>query len=113
MKNSVICDIIKAKSGVEMYRDRGVYVFPDKDMMRIFAYDGEYTVEYPSLTFAKQLVDFLQIDMTSSRKTIKNFRLYDDKTVDCKLLMNNLPFRLKLLKRQLHERTEDYLALKE
>lgn len=96
-----------------MYRDRGVYVFPDKDMMRIFAYDGEYTVEYPSLTFAKQLVDFLQIDMTSSRKTIKNFRLYDDKTVDCKLLMNNLPFRLKLLKRQLHERTEDYLALKE
>ena len=31
-KNIIVCVIIKVKGGVEMYRDRGVYVFPDKDM---------------------------------------------------------------------------------
>lgn len=71
-----------------MYRDRGVYVFPDKYMMRIFAYDGENAVEYPSRTYAEQLVDFLEIDMTPFRKAVKNLRSYDDKTVDCELLMN-------------------------
>lgn len=57
-----------------MFRDRGVYVFPNKDMMRIFAYDGENAVEYPSLTFAEQLVDFLEIDMLPFRKAVKNLK---------------------------------------
>lgn len=38
------------EGGVEMYRDRGIYVFPDKDKKRIFAYD-ENTAAYPSLTW--------------------------------------------------------------
>ena len=56
LKKVVVCDIIRTKGGVEMYRDRGVYVFPDKDRMRIFAYDSENAVEYPPLTYAEQLV---------------------------------------------------------
>lgn len=71
-----------------MYRDRGVYVFPDKDRMRIFAYDSENAVEYPPLTYAEQLVDFLEIDMTPFRKAVNNLKSYDDNTVDNELLMN-------------------------
>ncbi len=71
-----------------MFRDRGVYVFPDKDKMRIFAYDGENAVEYPSLTFAEQLVDFLEIDMSPFRRAVNNLKSYDDNTIDDKLLMN-------------------------
>lgn len=88
LKKVVVCDIIRAKGGVEMYRDRGVYVFPDKDRMRIFAYDSENAVEYPPLTYAEQLVDFLEIDMTPFRKAVNNLKSYDDNTVDNELLMN-------------------------
>ena len=88
LKNFAVCDIIKAKGGVEMYRDRGVYVFPDKDRMKIFAYDCENAVEYPSLTFAEQLVDFLEIDMTPFHKAINNLKSYDDNMVNGELLMN-------------------------
>lgn len=71
-----------------MYRERGVYVFPNKESMRIFAYDGENAVEYPSLTFAEQLVDFLEIDMLPFRKAVKNLKSYDDNSLDFELLMN-------------------------
>lgn len=70
LKNIFVCDIIKAGWCREIYRDKGVYVFPDKDMMRIFAYDGENAVECPSLTYAEQLADFLEIDMTPFRKAV-------------------------------------------
>lgn len=88
LKKIIVYDIIKLKGGVEMYRDRGVYVFPDKNKMRIFAYDGENAVEYPPFTFAEQLVDFLEIDMTPFRKAVNNLKSYDDNTVDEELLMN-------------------------
>ena len=56
--------------------------------MKIFAYDGENAVEYPSLTFAEQLVDFIEIDMSPFRKAVNNLKSYDDNTVDFELLMN-------------------------
>lgn len=71
-----------------MFRDRGIYVFPNKYMMRIFAYDGENAVEYPSLTYAEQLVDFLEINMSPFRKAVNNLKSYDNNTVDFELLMN-------------------------
>lgn len=69
-----------------MYKDRGVYVFPDGNKMRIFAFDGENATEYPPLTYAEQLVDFLEIDMSMFSKLLNNLKSYDDATVDEELL---------------------------
>ena len=46
-----------------MYKKRGIYVFPDGEKIRIFAYDGESGTEYTKTTFSRQLIDFLEINM--------------------------------------------------
>lgn len=86
LKTFFVCGIIDTKDGAEMYKDIGIYVFPSGDKMRIFAFDGEKATEYPPLTYAEQLVDFLEIDMSVLIKQVNNLKSYDDATVDEELL---------------------------
>lgn len=82
LKILFVCDIINTKDGDEMYKDKGIYVFPEGDTMKVFAFDGKKAIEYPSITYAEQLVNFLEIEMSVFRKAINNLKSYDDATVD-------------------------------
>lgn len=57
-----------------MYKQRGIYVFPDGEKIRIFAYDGKSGTEYAETTFVRQLIDFLEINMDVFRKAVNNLK---------------------------------------
>lgn len=69
-----------------MYRKRGLYVFPDGEKIRIFAYNGASGTEYAETTFACQLIDFLEIDMDMFRKAVSNLKSYNDNEINIKQL---------------------------
>lgn len=69
-----------------MYKQRGIYVFPDGEKIRIFAYDGETATEYTKTTFSRQLIDFLEINMDVFRKAVNNLKSYNDNDIDAKQL---------------------------
>lgn len=69
-----------------MYRKRGLYVFPDGQKIRIFAYNGESGTEYAETTFARQLIDFLEIDMSMFCKALNNLKSYNDNDISVKQL---------------------------
>lgn len=69
-----------------MYNKKGLYVFPEeKDTYRIFTFDGESVVELPVTTYAQQIIDFTEIDMSVLQKIVVNTRkvdLYQDNYYD-------------------------------
>lgn len=69
-----------------MYRKRGLYVFPDGQKIKIFAYNGESGTEYAETTFARQLIDFLEIDMSMFCKALNNLKSYNDNEISVKQL---------------------------
>ncbi len=69
-----------------MYRKRGLYVFPDGEKIRLFAYNGEAGTEYAETTFAHQLIDFLEIDMSMFCKALNNLKSYNDNEISVKQL---------------------------
>ena len=67
-----------------MYLSRGLYVFPNKNTTRRFMYDGEEATELPEITFEKQLIDFLEIDLTPFNRLLDKLKAYtkDNTTPD-------------------------------
>ena len=59
-----------------MYLSRGLYVFPNKNTIRRFMYDGEEATELPEITFERQLVDFLEINLTPFNEALDKLRTY-------------------------------------
>ena len=58
-----------------MYKKKGMYVFPtEKDGYRIFIFDDDAVKELPATTYAKQIIDFTEIDMTVLEKIVLNAR---------------------------------------
>lgn len=59
-----------------MYLKRGLYVFPNKNKISRFMYDGEEATELPEITFERQLIDFLEINLTPFNKALDNLKTY-------------------------------------
>ena len=59
-----------------MYLSRGLYVFPNKNTIRRFMYDGEEATELPEITFEQQLIDFLEIDLTLFNRLLDKLKAY-------------------------------------
>ena len=56
----MMCAIIVVTYFLEaklMYLSRGLYVFPNKNTIRRFMYDGDEATELPEITFEQQLID--------------------------------------------------------
>ena len=58
------------------YLSRGLYVFPNKNTIRRFMYDGEEATELPEITFEQQLIDFLEIDLTPFNRLLDKLKAY-------------------------------------
>lgn len=69
-----------------MITKKGVYVFPtEKDCFRLFTCDGETFKELPSTTYAKQIIDFAEINLQviiDVLDKIKSFDFYENGTYD-------------------------------
>ena len=67
-----------------MYLSRGLYVFPNKNTIRRFMYDGDEATELPEITFEQQLIDFLEIDLTPFNRLLDKLKAYtrDNTTPD-------------------------------
>lgn len=59
-----------------MYLSRGLYIFPNKNTIRRFMYDGEEATELPEITFEQQLIDFLEIDLTPFNRLLDKLKAY-------------------------------------
>ena len=59
-----------------MYLSRGLYVFPNKNTIRRFMYDGDEATELPEITFEQQLIDFLEIDLTPFNRLLDKLKAY-------------------------------------
>ena len=57
-----------------MYLSRGLYVFPNKNTIRRFMYDGDEATELPEITFEQQLIDFLEIDLTPFNRLLDKLK---------------------------------------
>lgn len=61
-----------------MYKEKGLYVFPtEKDCYRIFTFDGYTMAELESTTYAKQIIDFTQMNMKVIENIVMNSRALD------------------------------------
>ena len=57
---------------------KGVYVFPtEKDCFRLFTCDGETFEELPSTTYAKQIIDFTEINLDTLIGLINKIKSID------------------------------------
>ena len=59
-----------------MFTKKGVYVFPDEeyDCYHLFYYQNDIAYKLPSTTFAEQIIDFTEIDMSILEEIIIQLR---------------------------------------
>lgn len=67
-----------------MYKERGLYVFPNNGKIRRLLYDGNEATELPEITFEQQIIDFLEINLSVLNKALKNLRSYDNNSLTFK-----------------------------
>lgn len=79
-----------------MYRKMGLYVFPKGKMLKQFFYDGKSGKEYPSKSYAEQLIGFLEINLSNYNQIVrrlKNTSFYENGAFSYKIassVMNTL-----------------------
>lgn len=71
-----------------MYKERGLYVFPNNGRIRRFAFDGKEAAELSETTFEQQLVNFLEIDLGILKKVLNNLKAYDNNSLTFKQAVN-------------------------
>ena len=59
-----------------MFLSRGLYVFPSENLIRRFMFDGQEATELPAITFEQQLIDFLEIELTSFNRLLDKLKAH-------------------------------------
>ncbi len=70
-------------NGVFMITKKGLYVFPQENgNFKMFTYDGTECKQLPDTTFALQLINFLEVNLTPVSNILSKFRDYNLYTDD-------------------------------